>query len=74
MNKIKRIKKLQSEIIQIEKNISAEEKHLKNLDKPEYIAKLVRNTKRETKAFINVLKRKLNELKKEIKEVVWIKK
>lgn len=55
------------EIKQLEKSIRAEEKHLKNLDKPEYVAKLVKNTKRETQAFINILKSKLNELKKKTK-------
>lgn len=64
---IQRIEKLKRGIIQIEKNIRVEEKHLKNLDKPEYVAKLVRNTKRETQAFINVLKGQLKELKKEVK-------
>ena len=62
------MKSKEQEIASLKRSIHIEERHLKNLDQPEYVAKFVRNTKRETRAFINILKSKLNELKKETKE------
>lgn len=62
------MKSKEQEIESLKRNIKYEERHLKDLDNPKYVAKLVENTKRETQAFINILTSKLNELTKETKE------
>ena len=54
------MKSKEQEIESLKRNIKYEERHLKDLDNPKYVAKLVENTKRETQAFINILTSKLN--------------
>lgn len=60
--------KIKEEVLSIQLSIRHEKQFLKDLDDSKFVAKLVKNAKTQTRAFIKILKRRETELKQKLQE------
>ena len=62
------MEKIKEEVLSIQRSIRHEKQFLKDLDDSKFVAKLVKNAKTQTRAFIKILKRRETELKQKLQE------